>query len=261
MKLIFAIVLLGIVSCNNEVKKETQHMPGAYTMLSQSVNDGKTDTTYTNLKQLKIYTDDHMMYANINPADSVSGFGIGTYTADTGAVVEKVFYSASDTAANTTPGSFKLLIEKTPKGYKQVIPEIESRGQKFKLTEDYETAGTAATSALDGAWKETKAYTVKGKDTTKNEAIQYKTYYAGHFIFGHTYKDSAAKLHTGMGYGTFEMSGTNKVKEHVAVSTYYQIRGTDVDIDIEMNGADEFKQTITQTNGDKNVEHYQRLKK
>ncbi len=53
MKLIFAMDLFAIVSCNSTAKKETRQMPGAYTMLSQSVNDGKTDTTYTTLKQLK----------------------------------------------------------------------------------------------------------------------------------------------------------------------------------------------------------------
>ena len=94
-----------------------------------------------------------------------------------------------------------------------------------------------------------------------NKTVQYKTYNAGHFMWGHTFADSTNKLHTGMGYGTFEMNGTNKVKENVSVSTYYQARGKSFDIDIEMNGADEFKQTITESNGDKGVEVYQRLKK
>ncbi|MEI9909054.1 MAG: hypothetical protein WDO71_04935 [Bacteroidota bacterium] len=92
MKLLFAIALLTILSCNNAEKKETMSMPGAYNMLSQSVSDGKTDTSYTDLKQLKIYTDDYMMYANMNPADSVSAFGIGSYSADTGTVIENVVY-------------------------------------------------------------------------------------------------------------------------------------------------------------------------
>ena len=56
------------------------------------------------------------------------------------------------------------------------------------------------------------------------------------------------------------MIGNNKVKEHVNVSTYYQIRDKNLDIDIEMTGTDEFKQTITEANGAKNVEIYQRLK-
>ncbi len=202
-----------------------------------------------------------MMYANVNPADSASSFGIGPYTADTGGVKENLIYSAADTTANTSPGSFNLVIENTPKGYKQVIPEIESGGQKFRLTEEYDAVGTTEKSPLDGAWKEIKSYTIKGKDTTVNNATQFKTYYAGHFIFGHTWADSTKKLHTGMGYGTFAMNGTNKVKENVEASTYYQVRGKIFDIDIELTGADEFKQTITESNGDKGVEIYQRVKK
>ncbi len=33
-------------------------MPGAYFMISQTINDGKKDTKLTDLKQLKIYTDE-----------------------------------------------------------------------------------------------------------------------------------------------------------------------------------------------------------
>jgi hypothetical protein len=262
MKLLFAIALITIlISCNNAGKKETMSMPGAYNMLSQSVNDGKKDSTYTNLKQLKIYTEDYMMYANVNPADSVSSFGIGLYSADTGTVKENVIYNASDTSANAMAATYTLLVEKTAKGYKQVIPEIISQGQKFSLTEEYETASTPTKTSLDGAWKEIKAYAITGQDTVVQKAIQYKTYYAGHFIFGHTYTDSASRLHTGIGFGTFEMNGANKVKENVIATTYYQIRGKSFDIDIELNGADEFKQTITESSGTKHVEIYQRLKK
>ena len=261
MRLIPAIVLFTLFSCNNAGKKETMPMPGAYTMLSRTVNDGKKDTTYTNLKELKIYTDDHMMYVVVNPADSVSGFGIGTYSADTGTVVEKLMYRASDTSATSTAAGFFLQIEKTPKGYKQLMPGISSEGKKLKITEEYESVGAAVKSPLDGAWKAINVYAIKGKDTVTTKIAQYKTYYAGNFMFGHTYMDSTNKLHTGMGYGTFEMNGTNKVKESVSASNYYQVRGKSFDIDIEMNGTDEFTQTITNTDGSKDVELYQRLKK
>ncbi len=258
----FAVGLLALISCNgNSEKKEAMSMTGAYTMLSQSVNDGKKDTTYTSLQQLKIYTDDFMMYANVNPKDSVSSFGVGTYSITADSVIENVLYNAGDTSASDDPVKFTLVIEKTAKGYKQVIPEITSGTTKMKLTEDYETAGTGAKSPLDGAWKQVKNYTVKGKDTVVNKLTQYKTYYAGHFIFGHTYTDSTKKLHTGMGYGTFEMNGNNKVKESVTASTYSDIQGKNFDIDIALNGADEFMQTITGANGEKDVEIYQRMKK
>ena len=261
MKLFSAIGLLFIIACNSPQKNENISMPGAYKMLSQSVKGPKVDTTYLSLQQLKIYTDDYMMYANINPSDSMSSFGIGTFSAEKDTVTEKVIYSASDSSRNDNGGNFKLVITKTDKGYKQVIPEIESQGQKFMLTEEYESAGTAAKSPIDGAWKMSKVFYVKGKDTSTVKATQFKVYYAGHFIWGHSYTDSAQKKHTGMGFGKFEMNGTNKLKETVAASTYYQIRGQDVELDIEMNGNDEFKQTITNKDGGKSVEIYQRLKK
>ena len=261
MKLVFAIAFFSVVSCNNAVKKEAPQMPGAYNMLSQSMDDGKKDSVSTALKQLKIFTEDVMMYANINPADSVSGFGIGSYSADTGTVIEKIIYSASDTSVSADPGSFTLLIEKTPKGFKQVIPDIEWKDVHYKLTEDYETVGVATKSPLDGAWKEIKSMGIKGKDTVINTITQYKTYFAGHFIWGHTYLDSTKNSNIGIGFGTFELSGTNKLKETVSASTYYQARGRSFDIDIEMTGTDEFKQTITNADGSKDVEFYQRIKK
>lgn len=237
-------------------------MPGVYKMLSQSLKSSKLDTSITSLQQLKIYTADHMIYANFNPADSISSFGVATYTADKDTVTENVIYNASDSSKSDTPGSFKLAIEKTEKGYKQIIADMQMQGgEKMTLTEAYESVGTKATSALDGVWKITKAYNINGKDTSLNNAVQYKMYAGGYFIFGHTYSDSAKKTHTGMGYGTFTMTGSNKSKEMVVVSTYYQIRGQAVDLDIEMNGADAYTQTITGKDGSKSVEIYQRLKK
>ena len=165
MKSIFAIALLAvIISCNNAAtteQKEAMNMSGAYTMLSQTINDGKKDTVYANLKQLKIYTPDYMMYANVNPADSVSGFGIGRYSSDSGMIKENVIYSAADTSASDSAANFTLMIEKTAKGYKQIIPEIITRNNsKIKLTEEYETAGTTTSTALDGVWKAVKMYTL-----------------------------------------------------------------------------------------------------
>jgi len=264
MKLFFAATaMLALTGCNNADKTETTNasMPGAYKMLSQSLKSSKLDTTTNSLQQLKMYSADYMMYANFNPADSISSFGIGTYTADKDTVTENVIYNASDSSKSDSPGSFKLAIEKTDKGYKQVISDLQMQsGEKMKLTEDYESIGTTVASTLDGAWKITKAYYVNGKDTSKNDAVQYKMYADGHFIFGHTYSDSAKKTHTGMGYGTFAMTG-NKSKETVLVSTYYQIRNQSVDLDIEMNGNDAYTQTITNKDGSKSVEMYQRLKK
>lgn len=262
MKVIYALVLLAAVSCNTSQKKQSEapNMPGAYQMLSQTINDGKKDTTITSLKQLKIYTDDYMMYANINPADSLAGFGIGTYTADTGTVIEHVSFWGADTAESKAPDNYTLLIEKTAKGYKQIIPEIGTAPNKIKLTEEYDSVSSASKSALDGAWKLTGRYMIKGKDTTSEKVTQFKTYFAGHFIWGHTYADSANKTHTGIGFGSFVLDG-NKLKETIDASTYYQVRGKTVDINIELKGADEFKQSMDAGDGYRGVETYQRLKK
>jgi hypothetical protein len=261
MKQVLAILFLAAIGCNNAPEKEALAMSGAYSMLSQSVKGEKVDTSYTSLKQLKIYTDDQMMYANVNPADSVSSFGVGSYSSSMDTITETVLYNASDSSSSDSAQSYHLTIQKTEKGYSQVIPEIGMGAQKIKLTEEYETVGTKTTSPLDGLWKMTKGYNVKGTDTSKSDGIQYKIYNAGHFMFGNTWTDSTKKLHTGIGFGTFTMDGTTKVKESVTASTYYQIRGQSFDIEIEMTGTDEFKQTLTSKDGSKIIEYYQRVKK
>ena len=261
MKFLILAAMLFIIGCNTSDKKENVAMPGAYKMLSQSIKSAQTDTTYTSLQQLKIYTDGYMMYANVNPSDSAGSFGIGSFTSDKDTVTENVIYNASDTSKTDNPGSFKLAIEKTGKGYKQVIPDISFQGQNIKLTEEYESVGTTTKSPLDGAWKQTRSYYVSGKDTSVGQGTQYKTYYAGYVIWGNTYSDSANKTHTSIGFGKFEMNGNNKLKESMIASTSYQVRGQDFDIDIEMNGADGFTQTIGNKDGTKVVETYERLKK
>jgi hypothetical protein len=261
MKSIIPFVLLVLFGCNNAANKMVS-MAGAYNMDSSSVFDGEKTSTSDRIKEFKIYTYDHMMWVNMNPADSVSRFGIGRYSYDTGQVIENIIYGATDSTANTNPASFTLLIEKTDRGYKQVISELRSRGKTYRLSEYYETVSTAVKTPLDGAWKAVKMYTIKGKDTTLVQNVtQFKTYFAGHFMFGHTYLDSTKRLHTGIGYGSFEMNGPNKIKEHVETTTYYQIRGKTIDIDIEMMGTNGFKQTITDPDGTKNVEEYELLKK
>ncbi|MEN9571824.1 MAG: hypothetical protein RL172_3055 [Bacteroidota bacterium] len=253
------MALLALMACNS-APPETMQMPGAYNMIAQSTDDGTTDTTYTTLKEFKIYTDRHMMYVNINPSDTVSRFGIGTYTADSGKVVEHVFYGASDSLDNNQPTSYTLLIEKTDKGFNQVIPAIVSGGKSYKLTEKYETWSSPAKTALDGAWRLTQSYNVLGKDTTANLQTQYKTFWAGHFMYGGTYKDSASRLHTSIGYGMFELPAAGKLKENVITSTYYQARGKIFDIELELTGTDAFRQTIHNADGSKSVEVYERLK-
>jgi hypothetical protein len=256
-----AIILLCIGCSSAPEKKETSNMAGAYKILSVGIKTDKLDTTYTNSTQLKIYTKDYMMYANVNVPDSVSGFGIGSYSVDGDTVTENVIYSANDTVSSDKPATFKLAVQKTSGGYKQFIAGMQNNaGQKFDMTEAYDSVATGATTAVDGAWKLVKRYTVKGKDTTNSNGTQYKTYYAGYIIWGATWKDSLSKTHTGLGFGKFTMPAENKVKESMTTSTYSQVRGHDFDIDLEMMGSDGFKQTISSPDGSKTVEVYERLK-
>ncbi len=237
-------------------------MPGAYNMLSQAIKGGNTDTTYYILKQLKIFTEDYMMYANVNPTNSVAAFGIGSYNADTGKITENIIFSAADSTGTSTPVSYHLLVEKKGKGFVQVIPEMTIQGQKIKLTEEYENTGTAVKYPVDGAWKEIKYYIVKGKDTTVHERNLFKTFYAGDFMIGLFDKDSTQKLHTTIAFGTFSMEGTNKIKEIITTSNNPTLILQDLPpVDNEMNGPDESKQTITGKDGTKYVSVFQRLKK
>jgi hypothetical protein len=261
MRLAIAAFILLFIGCTEPAKKETVSMPGAYKIISVSIKADKLDTTYTNTTQLKIYTNDYMMYANINSPDSVSGFGIGSYSVDMDTVTENVIYNANDSVASDKPETFKLAISKTAGGYKQYIVGMQNNaGQKFDMTETYDSVGANTPTAIDGAWKLVKRFTVKGKDTTNSNGTQFKTYYAGYCIWGHTWKDSLNKSHTGLGFGKFTMPADNKVKEFMSASTYSMVRGHDFDIDLEMMGKDGFKQTMNNSDGTKAVEVYERLK-
>jgi hypothetical protein len=259
--LFFSFIVLYTIGCNTSALKETPKMPGAYLMVSQTLNDGKKDTKLTSLKQLKIYTDNLMMYAQVNPADSASSFGVGYYTPDTGVVIENRVYSSRDTIFTVAPETFKLNITKTPDGYEQVIPDLVTDSQNYRLTEVYQAVGTSATSALDGVWKETRSYVLKGNDSVKNVRTQYKAFYAGYFMFGASSMDSAAKKHTGIGFGTFEMTGDTKMKETDLNSTYAIIAGQSFNIDIQMTGSDNYRQMINNADGTKSIEYYERVKK
>lgn len=258
--ILFYCVVIAITGCTHDVDLSTI-IPGTYLMQSQTLNDGKKDTRYTDLKQLKIYTDKFFMYTQVNPNDSVSAFGVGTYaTGKKDSLTENVIYSASDTSFHPQPVSYHLSIELTPDGYKQVIKDIVFNGQKSTLTEEYSRVGTKKASPLDGVWKEIKGFSVNGTDTVAYNRIQYKAFHSGYFMFGHTAKDSSGKTRAGMGFGTFEMEGNNKLRETDLNSTYAIIAGQSFTIDISMDGTDEYHQTITNSDGSKSMEFYERLK-
>jgi len=262
MKLATLAFMVLCLACNTAPeKKEVMGIAGAYKMSSSRVKGDKFDSTYNDLSQLKIYTGEYMMYANVNVPDSIGSFGIGTYHINGDTLTENVIYSAHDSVYNDKPETYKLAVQKTTTGYKQLITGMhDNDGNKFDLTETYDSAATVVPTTVDGAWKLVKRYYVLGKDTSSIICTQYKTYYAGYTIWGGTWKDSLNKTHTGIGYGKFTMPAANKVKELMATSTFYEVRGHDFDIDLDMMGSDGFKQTIHNPDGSKSVEVYERLK-
>jgi len=263
MKYILPLSLIILLACNSADKKEGVDVAGAWKMVSQTMKSDSTDTTTTSLQQLKIFTGDHMMYANFSAADSSSSFGVGTYEVAADTVKEHVFYSSTDSTKDDTVRTYSLFIEKTAKGYKQAIPDIfnPADGKHYKLNEEYESAGAASKTPLDGIWKLSMAIVISGDDTTAQTLTHYKAIYGGHVIWGHTIIDSLNKTHTGIGFGEFEMTSDTKAKEKMISSTYPVVRGQTYDLDIVMNGKDEFMQTVIEKDGTKGIETYQRLKK
>ena len=259
MKSILAlIVIVSIVACQEKTKAPGK-MKGAYYMTRQVINDGTKDSVLDR-KQLKIYTDKYMMFATPNLTDSFATFGIAEYTMDGDNLVEHIFYRAVEGDQKDTA---QLKIEKTDKGYIQVIDNILFNGRPVKLTEEYETINRPQNSPLDGAWKQIKNIFVNQKgDSSVNETpLEYKTYESGYFIWAITTKDSANNKTSVFGYGPFEMVSENKSKETIQNSTFVSsLIGKTYEVDIEYSGADTYKQTITFANGEKSIEVYQKLK-
>lgn len=262
MKKYFAFLLIIIFSCKNNGKDDDTgafKIPGTYSMLTQSIKGDITDTAFTNIEQLKIFTNNYMMYANVRQKDSISSFGIGTYTFNNDTLIENVIYTSSDTASNEEPRSYILVIEKTQSGFKQYIHNFMSGTEKVTLTESYSANEKAPTTPLDGTWKLINKYQINGSDTTELIETQYKVYFQGHCIWGTTYRDAKNIKHTGIGFGKFVMEGTNKVKESMRASTFSGVRAHDFEIDIEMDGKDKFTQVITNADGTKGMEIYERM--
>lgn len=259
MKYIIICFVILVMSCKSSSKKAPV-MAGAYLMTSQTVNDGTTKTRFTEAKQLKIYTDKFMMYTQVIASDSSASFGVGTYTSDTSGVTENVFYTSSNNSFNDTARSYKLSITKTADGYNQVIPEILINDQKSKLTEVYQTVGKKQETPLDGVWKQTKSYELKGTDTSWYNRTEYKALNDGYFMFGITDKDSTGKITTGIGFGIFSMEGDNQMKETDLNSSYSIIAGQSFIIDFQMDGNDKYMQSITHPDSTKTVEFYERMK-
>ena len=256
--LLALIVIVSIVACGDKAKAPV-NMKGAYYMTRQVINDGSKDSVIDR-KQLKIYTDKYMMFATPNLTDSFATFGIAEYTIDGDKLYEHIFYRAVEGEEKDTA---TLSIEKTDKGYIQVIDNILFNGKPVKLTEEYETINRPQNSPLDGAWKQIKNIFVNQKgDSSVNETpLEYKTYESGYFIWAITTKDSANNKTSVFGYGPFEMIAENKSKETIQNSTFVSsLIGRTYEVDIEYDGTDTYKQTITFANGEKSIEVYQKLK-
>jgi hypothetical protein len=249
-------LLIFLLGCATKPKIQ---IIGAYQLTSEIYNDGTKDSAIDR-KQLKIYTDKYMMYASPNAADSFANFGIGTYKIDDGKLYEYRFYTAQYGERMDT---FVLKIEKTYNGFKQIIEGVNAQGRNFKSTEEYVSVATDQKSPLDGTWKQVRNVYLKstGDSSINNSPLEFKTYQSGYFLWAIPIKDSLNRNTSVFGYGPFEMLAGNKVRESVANSTLITgLVGKKYDVDIQMNGNDSYKQTITFANGDKSMEIYQRLK-
>jgi hypothetical protein len=255
MKNLPALAFILFMACGRTPKIE---MTGAYQLISETINDGTTDSVIER-NQLKIYTSDHMMYAAPNATDSFANFGIAKYEVKNGKVYEYRFFTAAEGEKLDT---FVLNIEKTYNGYKQII-NSNIGGKPYKLTEEYVSKGTDQKSPLDGSWKQVRNIYInsKGDSSINNNPLEYKTIQSGYFIWAITVKDSTNRKTSVFGYGPFQMLNSKKMRESVANSTFVTgFVGKKYDVDIEMNGNDTYKQTITFANGDKSTEVYERLK-
>ena len=238
----------------------SKEIPGAYSMTEQIIQQGDQLTHYKDLKQLKIYTDNHFMFTQINPKDSSAEFGIGSYSTSGDSLTEHSMYSSNDTSFTDQPKDYNLDIDITPEGYNQIIKGIVIDGQQSKLTEYYNKVKDSSTSPMDGVWKETKSYVINGTDTAYNDRTQYKAFYNGYFMFGNTVMIGPGKTSTGMGYGIFKMISDNHFQETDLNSSYPVIAGNTFEIDLEMNGKDHFKQIVKNADGSLGVEFYERVK-
>lgn len=233
------------------------NMVGAYRMTKQVANDGTRDTLLKH-EQLKIYTDHHMMYASPRANDSFGEYGIATYKVKGDRVVENIFYTSS---AGEVTDSATLKISKLKDGYRQVIDYSDQNGTLL-LTEDYVRAGKTNKTPLDGAWKQVRNVQINGNgDTLRDTTVtQFKVYQSGHFIWANPTKDPASNnFVTAYGYGTFKMNGKDQAEETNINSTYNNLVGTPVTIDIELMDKNSYKQTIKSDDGHRSVELYERL--
>ena len=259
-KYFLGLLLFAGTTGKSQDEKRVTNLDGVYLMLSQSLVGNSFDTTFTERKQLKIYTGHYMMYVHLGIYDSVSSFGIGTFSIKKGKLTEHIIYSASNSIENTNSFSGTVNISLRHRGYEQVIPQIMSDRGRVRLIEDYQLLVTSLPSPLDGTWKLTDAYSINKKDTMRHKAVKYKTYYKGYFSAGSFNTKPSGEKYTIAEYGTFRMNEKNKLQEHITYSTISIKKDQLYDLDILMKGNDVLTIKAADTTGIEEVENYERMK-
>lgn len=259
MKTLFAlIIILALTNCIRTKVPSPLNMKGTYSTLITQPGGGSGDTLIQK-EQFKIYTNHHMIYVYPQITDSLAIYGIGTYQIKEGKVIENIFYTSLDGPKKDT---FTLNIDKSDKGYQQVIEFVSTYNKKYLLTEDYTSIGRSATSPLDGAWKQIRNLHIKenGDIIVNKNITQFKVYQSGNFIWVNTYSNHTARSsNSKFGYGQFEMNGTSGYKELNINSTYSSLVNTPVNIELKFLSKDVYQQTIRTENNGKQVEVYKRL--
>jgi hypothetical protein len=142
-KFIFLLLAVVGLGCGCTTPKAALNMAGAYDMATQTFGGNVLDTTFTQHKQLKLYTGRFMMYVRLSPADLLSSFGVGTYTVSGNKLVENILYSAADTIAIKTPDSDTMVVTQTADWMEQARPNIRSDKGDISLTEVYHRLETS----------------------------------------------------------------------------------------------------------------------
>jgi hypothetical protein len=254
MQRLLLLTFVILLACSSD----QLDMTGSYMMTSRSVAGGGALDTMIYDSQMKIYTGGHVIFAQFGP-DSTATWAVRKVLPIDGGVRESNVYGAMGVTELPGPHIYTLEVETTADGFKQVITDLEYRGQMMGLTEEYERVDSGMPTPYDGAWELTDAFIVNGADTTHLDITQYKFYHSGNFVFGHSLRDSLKNSAAGFGYGTFSMSNDSTLTENVSASSYSQIVGKSFNIKVKLDGQDKLFQIVDELEGAKSVETYKRL--
>lgn len=258
MKRIACIFLIAIAGCSTAT--DSTNLNGAYLMKQQHIKNNDVDTITVENRQLKIYAGNVMMYVLFNPSQDASAFAVGRYSFSSGKLAETILYNATENLQNNIPFSDTVQIEKNDSGYVQVTSRPMGAKGAVKVTETYLTAGTNATSLVDGVWKQVSSYALRGNDTIRHNDIEYKAFYSGYFSYGDYYTDTIQQNRTGISYGTFSMDSSHNLTETITASTWPELVGKTFVLGITVSGKDSFTQVTYNPTGDKEISVYERIK-